>query len=210
MGTLLSPIVLQGRWVRLEPLAAAHVPGLLRAATESRETYGFTDVPDTLPDMTAYVASASREQQAGRMVPFVTRNAESGEIAGATRFGNIEFWPWPEGSQHQRGLDLPDALEIGWTWLAASAQRTPINTEAKSLMLAHAFQEWRVHRVRFRADARNDRSRRAIERLGARLDGVIRAEKPAYDGVVKDTAFYSILDTEWPEVQAHLVRLLNR
>lgn len=210
MGTALALVMLQGQYVRLEPLTHEHAPGLLRAASQSRDTYGFTDVPGTLQDMTAYITAALVEQQAGRMVPFATLNGVTGEIGGATRFGKIEFWPWPEGSQHQRGTDLPDAVEIGWTWLAATAQRTPLNTEAKLLMLGHAFETWRVHRVRFRADARNDRSRRAIERLGAHFGGVVRAEKPAYDGAVRDTAFYSILEAEWPDVQSHLTGLLSR
>jgi RimJ/RimL family protein N-acetyltransferase len=95
-------------------------------------------------------------------------------------------------------------VEIGWTWLAADAQRTALNSEAKYLMLAHAFERWRVHRVSLQTDARNARSRAAIERIGARLDGVLRAQRPAADGTVRDSAYYTILDSEWPAVRARL------
>ena len=101
-------------------------------------------------------------------------------------------------------------VEIGWTWLAAAAQRTPINTEAKLLMLAHAFDHWRVHRVSLMTDARNQRSRNAILRLGARFDGVLRAARPASDGAIRDTAAFSILEAEWPAVRANLEARLKQ
>src|SRR5687768_17978234 len=119
--------------------------------------------------MRAYVEAALAEQAARRALPFATVDA-SGTVVGSTRFGNIEFWPWPPGNAHQRGADLPDVVEIGWTWLTASAQRTAVNTDAKLLMLTHAFETWHVHAVRLQTDSRNERSRNAIMRLGARLD----------------------------------------
>ena len=97
-----------------------------------------------------------------------------------------------------------------WRWLAASAQRTPVNTEAKLLMLAHAFEAWRVHRVSFMTDARNERSRRAILRLGARFDGILRAARPASDGAIRDTAAFSILEAEWPAVRGNLEARLKQ
>jgi RimJ/RimL family protein N-acetyltransferase len=125
-------------------------------------------------------------------------------VVGSTRFGNIEFWTWPPASPNQRGEDVPDAVEIGWTWYVPDAQRTGINTEAKLLMLTHAFETWRVHCVRLKTDARNERSRQAILGVGARFDGILRGHAVAADGTVRHSAFYSILDAEWPEVKERL------
>jgi RimJ/RimL family protein N-acetyltransferase len=203
-------VVLEGRHVRLEPLGVGHARDLLAAASGPRETYGFTTVPADEPSMAAYIGAALRDQAAGRALPFATVATATGRVVGSTRFGNIEFWPWPPGNPNQRGLDVPDVAEIGWTWLAADVQRKPVNTEAKLLMLAHAFETWRVHRVSLMTDARNERSRSAILRLGARLDGVIRAQRPASDGAIRDTAAFSILDHEWPKVKQQLQSRLNR
>jgi RimJ/RimL family protein N-acetyltransferase len=204
----LTPVTLEGRHVRLEPLTLEHVGPLMAAARGERETYAFTLVPATEDAMTAYVRAALEQQAAARMLPFATVDRRTGRVVGSTRFGNIEFWPWPPGSPFQRGLDVPDVVEIGWTWLAASAQRTPINTEAKLLMLEQAFERWRVHRVSLMTDARNARSRAAIVRIGARFDGVVRAQRPASDGGIRDTACYSILDREWPDVRVQLMERL--
>src|SRR5688572_3224286 len=209
MADALAPVVLRGAHVRLEPLTLAHVRALCRAATGPRDTYAFTTVPVTEAAMRAYVETALAEQAARRALPFATVNG-SGTVIGSTRFGNIEFWTWPPGPPHQRGAEVPDVVEIGWTWLTASAQRTAVNTEAKLLMLTHAFETWRVHRVSLMTDARNTRSRAAIERLGARADGVLRAQRPATDGGIRDTAAYSILEEEWPAVKARLrARLMD-
>ena len=203
-STKVQPVVLEGRHVRLEPLAPGHARDLLAAASGPRETYGFTTVPADEPAMAAYIEAALREQRAGRALPFATVAKVTGRVVGSTRFGNIEFWAWPPGNANQRGEDTPDVVEIGWTWLAADAQRTPINTEAKLLMLAHAFETWRVHRVSLMTDSRNERSRRAILRLGARFDGVIRAQRPGSDGMIRSTAAFSILENEWPTVKGQL------
>jgi RimJ/RimL family protein N-acetyltransferase len=202
--TAVVPVTLEGRFVRLEPLTPAHAEGLLAAARGPRDTYGFTPVPRDEAGTAAYIETALAEQRAGRSLPFATVDRVGGRVVGTTRFLNIEFWPWPPGNRHQRGADRPDVVEIGATWLAASAQRTPINTEAKLLMLAHAFDGWRVHRVSLMTDARNQRSRQAILRLGARFDGVLRAARPASDGAIRDTAAFSILEAEWPAVRANL------
>jgi RimJ/RimL family protein N-acetyltransferase len=204
------PVVLEGRHVRLEPLTGAHVGPLLGAAGGPRDTYAFTLVPATVGEMERYVAAALRDRDAGRALPFATVDRATGQVVGSTRFGNIEYWAWPPGNPNQRGPELPDVVEIGWTWLAATAQRTALNTEAKLLMLTHAFETWRVHRVSLMTDARNMRSRNAILRLGARFDGVLRAHRVASDRQIRDTAAFSILDAEWPEVKGNLENRLGR
>ncbi len=206
---MLDLVTLEGRAVRLEPLSLDHVPALVRAATQSRDTYGLTDVPADEPDMRRYVNRALSGRDTGSTLPFAIIDRVTGKVVGSTRFGNIESWDWPTGNPHQRGEHLPDVVEIGWTWLAPEAQRTGINTEAKLLMLTHAFETWKVHRVSFRTDRRNERSRVAIERLGATFDGVVRAASIAYDGAVRDSAVYSILDSEWPGVKNRLMGILR-
>lgn len=127
----------------------------------------------------------------------------AGRVVGSTRFDDIAAWTWPAGHTHERS-GVPDAVEIGGTWLASSARRTVVNTEAKYLMLVHAFEVWRVHRVRLRTDVRNEVSRRAIERIGARFEGVLRADRPGADGTVRDSALFSVVAAEWPGVRAQL------
>ena len=206
---MLDLVTFEGRYVRLEPLTIDHVPALVRAPTQSRATYGLTDVPSDELGMRRYVDTALSLRDAAKALPFTTIARATGNVVGSTRFGNIEFWNWPAGNPHQRGERLPDVVEIGWTWLSPEAQRTGINTDAKLLMLTHAFESWMVHRVSFQTDSRNERSRAAIERLGARFDGVVRAVSIAYDGAIRDSAVYSILDSEWPEVKDRLAGLLR-
>jgi RimJ/RimL family protein N-acetyltransferase len=208
--TVVTPVTLEGRFVRLEPLTVGHAQGLLAAAAGPRDTYGFTLVPKDEAETRAYIEHALGEQEARRAIPFATLDRATGRVVGSTRLFNIEYWPWPPGNPNQRGVERPDVAEIGWTWLTAAAQRTPINTEAKLLMLAHAFDEWRVHRVSLMTDARNQRSRNAILRLGARFDGVLRAARPASDGTIRDTAAFSILDSEWPAVRTRLSTRLTQ
>ena len=206
---MLDSVTLEGRLVRLEPISVDHIPGLVQAASQSRDTYGFTYVPEDADAMRLYVETALAGRDAGSMLPFATIDLHTKRVAGSTRFHHAEFWDWPAGNPHQRGKQLPDVVHIGTTWLAADAQRTGINTEAKLLMLTHAFESWHVHRVRIQADSRNERSRRAIMRLGAHLDGVVRADRVALDGAIRDSAVFSILDSEWPEVKAQLTALLR-
>ena len=144
------------------------------------------------------------------MLPFATLDARTGRVLGTTRFGAIEYWVIPPSSDVGRPKGVPHAVEIGWTWLAPSVQRTAVNTEAKRLMLAHAFERWEVHRVTLKTDARNVRSRNAIERIGARLDGIIRAHSAAADGGVRDVAIFSMLAREWPDARARLDARLAR
>jgi RimJ/RimL family protein N-acetyltransferase len=206
-----ADLLLSGRRVKLEPLSQAHVPALVAAASESRETYGLTSVPDGDEAMGRYVQVALAERERGASVPFATVDLARDAVVGSTRFMNIEMWTWPSGERARPVPGVPfEAAEIGSTWLAASAQRTAVNTEAKLLMLTHAFEAWGLRRVNLKTDARNVRSRTAIERLGARLDGILRAHVPAFDGGVRDTAIYSILASEWPAVKATLQTVLSR
>jgi RimJ/RimL family protein N-acetyltransferase len=206
---MLEAVTLQGRYVRLEPLTPAHIPALLAVAQAARGTFGLTFVPADELSMRQYVATALAARAVARALPFATVDRATDQVVGSTRFGNVEFWAWPPGNPHQRGEHLPDVVEIGWTWLAPAAQRTGVNTEAKLLMLTHAFEVWRVHRVSLMTDARNRRSRDAIVRLGAGFDGVLRASRVAADGAIRDTAAYSILDSEWPGVKAALLARLR-
>jgi len=193
--------VLAGPTVTLRPLSIADAAALAEAAAESRQHYTYTSVPTGIAEAESYIATALRERESGRRMPFVTVWRE--RVAGCTSYLDLQQWRWPAGSPLQR-TDRPDALEIGATWLAASAQRTRCNTEAKYLMLTHAFDVWQVHRVALKTDERNARSRQAIERLGARLDGVRRGDMAGQDGTVRSSAYYSILRAEWPAIRAKL------
>lgn len=200
------PVTLAGQHVRLEPLTLEHVPALAAAASGPRDTYAFTFVPESVETAGQYVRAALADQDAGRALPFVTVRASDGLVVGTTRFGNIEHWTWPDGSPHARAVD---ACEVGWTWLAAEAQRTAINTEQKLLMFSHAFETWGVHRLQLRTDERNWRSRNAIERVGAKFEGILRANQPASDGLVRSTAYFSITAEDWPAAKAALAARLT-
>ena len=206
-----APVTLEGQHVRLEPLGPGHLDGLQAIIEGSRDTFGLTPVPRDRTELEAYLATALEDQRRTLALPFATREARTGRVVGTTRFGNIEFWPIPPTSTvPRRPPGVPYAVEIGWTWLAPDAQRTAINTEAKRLMLAHAFERWEVYRVSLKTDARNVRSRNAIERIGGRLDGVMRAHSPATDGGTRDAAYYSLLAAEWPDARARLDARLAR
>jgi RimJ/RimL family protein N-acetyltransferase len=199
-----SPAVLAGRLVRLERLSPGHCAGLRSAAAEDRDSYAWTSVP--LPDdVAAYVATSTGLDRAGERVVFAQVRAGDGQAVGCTCYLEPRCWP---------GRDDLCAVEIGATWLAASAQRTGINTEAKLLLLEYAFETWCVARVDLKTDARNARSRAAIERLGARFEGVLRSWSPSRaageDGLLRDSAMYSIVAGEWPATKAMLRGLLTR
>lgn len=206
MGTLAIP-VLVGSEVTLRPLALDDVGALADAAAESREHFQLSIVPHGLDEMRRNAEKFLRQREEGSRLPFVT--IWRGRIVGSTSFIDPRVWEWPPGDPLQRS-DAPDTVEIGSTWLAASALRTRCNTEAKLLMLTHAFEHWKVHSVSFKTDQRNDRSRRAIERLGARLDGIRRADMPGADGTVRSSAYYSIVAAEWPAIRQRLQQLLLR
>jgi RimJ/RimL family protein N-acetyltransferase len=209
-------VVLEGRFVRLEPLTDAHADALAAAAAEERSTFGYTRVPNGAGETRAYIADALRDRDEGFALPFATVSLADCRVVGTTRFLDLQYWDaplWPPAARHAPNDPLtavPSVAEIGSTWLAASAQRTPVNTEAKLLMLTHAFEAWQVQRVSLKTDARNARSRAAIERLGARFDGVLRAHALAADGGVRDSAFYSILATEWAAAKRRLADRLER
>jgi len=210
MAAMSERFALEGRFVHLLPMGPEHVDGLLAAASRDRSTFDFTPVPGDRKAVTAYVDKALTKRASGVHEPFVTWSVADRRIVGSTRFYDLATWNWADhspGTDAAQRLDRPDVAAIGYTWLDPSVQRTPINTEAKLLMMGHAFEVWEVRVVRLQTDARNARSRRAIERLGCALDGVIRSERPAADGGVRDTAVYSMLDREWP---AHRERLIDR
>lgn len=203
----ITPLVLKGPSVTLRPLSPADAAPLAAAASESRDDYAYTRVPDGVEDAQHYIAMALADREAGRRLPFTIVWRD--RIVGSTSYLDLQRWRWPAGSPLQRS-DKPDAVEIGATWLAASAQRTRCNTEAKYLLLSHAFDVWDVHRVTLKTDARNAQSRRAIERLGAVFEGVLRAHMPAQDGSVRDSAYYSIVRAEWSDVRKRLEGALAR
>jgi len=200
-------LILAGRHVRLEPLARAHVPGLVAAAAEDPALYQWTPLPFDVEGMTRYVDTAVRWRAEGTALPFATVRQGDGKVIGSTRFFAIERWEWPTGHPHA-SRPGPDGCEIGYTWLAASALRTAANPEAKILMLEHAFERWRVHRVCFHTDMRNERSRNALIRLGAVFEGTLRAHRLASDLIPRDSARFSIIAAEWPGVRQRLTQRL--
>jgi RimJ/RimL family protein N-acetyltransferase len=200
---------LSGRYVRLEPLAYRHVEGLALAAEGDRSLYQWTPVPQGKVEATKYVETALTWKDAGTAVPFAIVLIDSGAVIGSTRFWNLEHWAWPPGHPSYQRIS-PDVCEIGYTWLTQSAIRTAANTESKLLMLAHAFETWRVLRVCFHTDVRNQRSRAALERLGVQFEGILRAHRMAVDFAPRDSARYSIVAAEWPAGRQKLVQLMNR
>lgn len=193
--------ILENQFVKLEPLSENHIPALLEIAQSTpSDIYVLTNVPRTLEGMTAYVQTALQSRDSNKAMPFAT--TANGNVVGSTRFGNIEYWDWDK----QKGN--PDAAEIGWTWLALSVQRTKVNTAAKLLMLEFAFETWQVQRVTLKTDARNERSRNAILRIGASFEGILRAHMPSSDGGIRNTAMYSILASEWADVKNKLQHCL--
>jgi RimJ/RimL family protein N-acetyltransferase len=198
---------LDGRHVRLEPLQARHAAGLAEAAAEDPALYRLSPVPQGEAAALAYIETAAARRDAGAAVPFAVRRVADGAVIGSTRFWDLVQWPWPPG--HPRsGLDAPDVCEIGYTWLARSAIRTAANTEMKRLMLGHAFEVWAVESVCLHTDARNERSRRAMERIGAQFEGVLRAHRLAIDCLPRDSARYSVTAPEWPGVKRRLDQML--
>jgi len=202
-------LVLIGKHVRLEPLDYRHVDGLVAASGVDPSLYRWSSVPQDRAEATSFVRTALDWREAGSAASFATLRVTDGVVIGSTRFFNLERWAWPPG--HARhGRQDPDACEIGYTWLTRAAVRTAANTEAKYLMLAHAFETWQVLRVCLHTDVRNTRSRSAIERIGGRFEGVLRAHRMAADFITRDSARYSIVAEEWPEVKLRLQQMLDR
>lgn len=199
---------LQGTHVRLEPLDRSHIDGLVAAASADPSLYRWSPIPQGKGEATKYVETALAWKDAGTAVPFAILRTSDGVVIGSTRFWNLEYWAWPEGHvRHDR--NAPDACEIGYTWFTGPAIRTAANTESKLLMLTHAFETWRVLRVCFHTDIRNQRSRAALERIGAKFEGVLRAHRMAADFIPRDSARFSIVADEWPEVKERLAERLG-
>jgi RimJ/RimL family protein N-acetyltransferase len=192
-----TPVVLYGDAVKLEPLDTSHADDLLAAGADP-EIWRYMPIaqPDTVAQVRKWIDEAWRLAATGEQLPFAIVDPETGRAVGSTRYLDI----------HRNWR----TLEIGWTWLAASVQRSAVNTEAKLMLLKHAYEDQGALRVQFKTDARNLRSQQAIERLGAVKEGVLRKYRIAHDGYVKDGVYYSILDDEWPVVKERLVARLKR
>jgi RimJ/RimL family protein N-acetyltransferase len=185
-----SVVTLEGRYVRLEPLTLAHRDALARFGLDD-DLWRWIPVPLRTPEeMAIYVETALRDQASGTSLPFVQVEKTSGRVIGSTRYANIE-------RAHHR-------LEIGWTWVARPWQRTAVNTEAKYLLLRHAFETLGCMRVELKTDSLNEHSRAAIQRIGAREEGIFRNHMITASGRVRHTVYFSILDSEWPEVKQRL------
>jgi RimJ/RimL family protein N-acetyltransferase len=195
---------LTGKLVRLEPLGLHHVPGLLTAASQDPSLYQWTLVPQDEPGMRRHVEQALAARAKGIAVPFAVVRQQDETVIGATRFHQLDYWLRPEPRS------TPDTCEIGYTWLARRALRTGANTEMKRLMLTHAFEGWGVHSVCLHTDARNQRSRNAIQRIGGTFEGILRAHRLAVDQGPRDSARFSITAAEWPSVRRRLDELSRR
>ena len=195
MGMKPAPVILEGDHVRLEPLSMQHFDRLCAVGLDPELWRWVPHQVRTPDEMQAYIQDALEEQGRGVSMPFATLLRESGEVVGSTRYAN---------------MDMADRrVEIGWTWIGKAWQRSVVNTEAKYLMLRHAFEVWKCLRVELKADALNERSRSAILRIGARQEGVLRRHKLTHTGRVRDTVYFSILDDEWPQVKSRLESRLS-
>jgi RimJ/RimL family protein N-acetyltransferase len=190
-----TPVVLYGEAVRLEPLDYTHAEDLLAAGADP-DIWRYMPIPqpNAVGQLRAWIDEAWQLAAAGEQIPFAILDPATDRALGSTRFLEIRR-TWR-------------TLEIGWTWLAASVQRTRVNTECKYLLLRHAFEDLGALRVQFKTDGRNEQSQRAIERIGAVKEGVLRKQRVNHDGYVRDAVYYSILDDEWPAVKARLEEML--
>ncbi len=199
--------------VRLVPLERAHVADLTAAATAERSTFDLAPIPRDRGEMERYVDAALAERNAGRQLPFTVLN--DGAIVGMYRLMSLEWWTWREGPIHVAGeprvapKDPPDVAEIGHVWLATSVQKSLVHPSALMLLMTHAFDVWRVHRLVWKTDARNMRSRQAILKFGGTFEGIMRQHTPAADGIIRDVALFSILPAEWPRVREEVGKALR-
>ncbi len=198
-------MILSGTHVRLEPLNHTHIPALTAASSSDDEPYALSFVPRGEAAVRQYVETALAWATAGHAFPSAIVRQGDGAVVGSTRFFDLARWAWPADHAQSNTFDTG---EIGYTWLAPSAMRTAANTEAKLLMLTHAFETWGMRSVCFHTDARNARSRAAIERIGAHFEGILRAHRLATDFSARDSARYSITAGNWLDVKAHLAGLL--
>ncbi len=186
----LTPVVLSGRHVRLEPMRADHLPALLAAHDPPDLTRWFPEPLDGVDAMRRWIDVALAAQARGTQLPFVQIEPASGTVVGATRLGNARL-------KNRR-------IELGWTWIAPARQRGPVNSEAKRLLLAHAFDRLGMIRVELKCDRLNEASRRAIRALGAKEEGVLRHHIICADGRLRDSVYFSVVATDWPTVRTHL------
>jgi RimJ/RimL family protein N-acetyltransferase len=192
----IEPVALEGRDVRMEPLdLVRHFEGLCEIAIDPDLWRWTNNHVESREDLSRYLDTALREFETGRSLPFATVDRRSGRVAGCTRFGNIE-------RKHRR-------VEIGWTWVGQPFQRSHVNTEAKYLMLGHAFETWGCHRVEFKTNALNQRSRNAMRRIGCTEEGTMRKHMISDRGIVRDTVYFSIVDDEWPGVKLRLEEMMR-
>ena len=193
----LDAVKLEGELVRLEPLTLDHTPAVVAAASTDRSTFGLTTVPEAnVQSVERYITTAQDQFERGEGLAFATIRRSDDRLVGSTRFMLAEYW-YPFDEQPR---STPIAIEVGYTWLIADAQRTGINAEAKVLMFDYAFNALGVERITLKTDARNERSRRNIERAGATFDGILRRHMPASDGGFRDSAMFSLLREEWHEL----------
>jgi RimJ/RimL family protein N-acetyltransferase len=192
---VVTPVVLEGRHVRLEPLQKSHLPGLAAVGLDP-DLWRWIPTPvRTVEEMAGYIETALREQEQGVSLPFALVERQTGRAVGSTRYSSIE-------RMHHR-------VEIGWTWVAPEWQRTAINTEAKYLLLRHAFETMGCIRVELKTDSLNERSRAAILRIGAREEGTFRNHMITAIGRIRHSVYFSIVDSEWPAVKARLEKMLG-
>lgn len=191
----------KGRFVWLQPLAAEHTDGIVALANSDRSTFEWIDVPYTFADVKAILDVVDGQPDPVQTTTFVQRRITDAVIVGMTNFLNIERWNGPDHG--------PTSVEIGNSWLSTDALASPIDTESKLLLMTHAFEHWNVVRVQFRTDARNDRSRRALTRIGAHFEGVLRNAQPGAGEIGRgspcDTAVFSVIATEWQDIKAGLI-----
>ncbi len=193
----ISPVILNGKYVRLEPMTEDHIPGLAEIGVgQTFWDFMLYGRMDSVEDMRNWVRDILSRAQNGTDLPFVAIHVASGKVAGATRYLNI--------------VPKDRGLEIGGTWYGTEYQRTPVNTECKYLLLTHAFERLGCIRVQLKTDLRNVRSQNAIERIGAKREGILRNHMILPSGQFRDSVFYSILDSEWPEVKKRLEELIVR
>ena len=197
MTNWVKPVTLTGKYVRIEPMTEAHVPALAEIGV-GQTFWGFMVYGniDSIEDMRNWVQEILSRAEKGTDLPFVAIHLASQRVAGATRYLNI--------------MPADRGLEIGGTWYGPEFQRTAVNTECKYLLLRHAFESLGCIRVQLKTDLRNERSQRAIERIGAVKEGVLRNHMILPDGRYRHSVFYSILDSEWPDIKTRLEEMLNR
>jgi RimJ/RimL family protein N-acetyltransferase len=192
-----KPVVLTGKHVRLEPMTEAHIQGLAKIGVgQSFWDFMLYGNMNSEEDMRGWVMDIISRGKKGTDLPFAVIHLASGRVAGATRYLNI--------------MPSDRGLEIGGTWYGVDFQRTAVNTECKYLLLSHAFETLGVIRVQLKTDLRNERSQKAMERIGAKKEGVLRNHMILPDGRYRDSVFYSILDSEWAEVKNNLIRIMSR